>query len=91
MHDEVMAVEEKCDRRIELLTKSMKKCRKRARVDKIEDNDDEWVSSVLLHTEKTRVQVRFSYCRDYSMAVKRFVNTATLVILVNSIKRVFHK
>ena len=59
MHDEVMAVEEKCDRRIELLTQSVQKSRKRARiqVDRIEDDEEEWVSSVLLHAEQTRVKV----------------------------------
>lgn len=55
---EVNAVEEKCDRRIELLTQSIKKTRKRARIEPIEEDDEEWVPSVLLHAEQTKVKVR---------------------------------
>ena len=55
---EVNAVEEKCDRRIELLTQSIKKTRKRARIERIEEDDEEWVPSVLLHAEQTKVKVR---------------------------------
>ena len=54
---EVTAVEEKCDRRIELLTQSVKISRKRARVERIEEEDEEWVPSVFLHTEQTKVRV----------------------------------
>lgn len=54
---EVTAVEEKCDRRIELLTQSIKKTRKRARVERIEEDDEEWVPSVFLHAEQTKVKV----------------------------------
>lgn len=54
---EVTAVEEKCDRRIELLTQSIKKTRKRARIERIEEDDEEWVPSVFLHAEQTKVQV----------------------------------
>ena len=55
---EVNAVEEKCDRRIELLTQSIKKTRKRARIERIEEDDEEWVPSVFLHAEQTKVTVR---------------------------------
>ena len=54
---EVTAVEEKCDRRIELLTQSIKKNRKRARIERIEEDDEEWVPSVFLHAEQTKVKV----------------------------------
>ena len=54
---EVTAVEEKCDRRIELLTQSVKKSRKRARIERIEEDDEEWVPSVFLHAEQTKVRV----------------------------------
>ena len=54
---EVTAVEEKCDRRIELLTQSIKKTRKRARIERIEEDDEEWIPSVFLHAEQTKVQV----------------------------------
>ena len=50
-------MEEKCDRRIELLTQSIKKSRKRARIERIEEEDEEWVPSVFLHAEQTKVQV----------------------------------
>lgn len=54
---EVTAVEEKCDRRIELLTQSIKKTRKRARIERIEEDDEEWVPSVFLHAEQTKIRV----------------------------------
>lgn len=54
---EVTAVEEKCDRRIELLTQSVKISRKRARVERTEEDDEEWVSSVFLHAEQTKIRV----------------------------------
>lgn len=54
---EVSAVEEKCDRRIELLTQSIKKNRKRARVERIVEDDEEWVPSVFLHAEQSKVRV----------------------------------
>lgn len=54
---EVTAVEEKCDRRIELLTQSIKKTRKRARIERIDEDDEEWVPSVFLHAEQTKVRV----------------------------------
>ena len=40
-----------------MLTKSMKKSRKRKKVERIEDEEDSYVSSVLLHAEKTKVKV----------------------------------
>lgn len=54
---EVTAVEEKCDRRIELLTQSVKKTRKKARIERVVEDDEEWVPSVFLHAEQTKVRV----------------------------------
>ena len=55
---EVKAVEEKCDRRIELLTQSVKKSRKGARIERAEEDDEEWVPSVFLrHAEQAKVRV----------------------------------
>ena len=54
---EVTAVEEKCDRRIELLTQSIKKNRKRTRIERAEEDDEEWVPKVFLHTEQNKVKV----------------------------------
>jgi hypothetical protein len=57
IQEKVSAVEEKCDRRIELLAKSTKKTRKRARIERQEDEEEEWVPSVQLHAERVKVQV----------------------------------
>jgi len=54
---EVCAVEKTCDRRIELLTQSIKKTRKRTRIERLEEEDEEWVPSVFLHAEETKVRV----------------------------------
>ena len=54
---EVTAVEEKCDRRIELLTQSIKKNRKRTRIERAEEDDEEWVPKMFLHTEQNKVKV----------------------------------
>ncbi|XP_015772898.1 PREDICTED: kinesin-like protein KIF20A [Acropora digitifera] len=53
---EVTAVEEKCDRRIELLTQSIKKNRKRTRIERAEEDDEEWVPKMFLHTEQNKVK-----------------------------------
>ena len=55
--EEQQAIEEQCDKRIELLTKSVKKSRKRKKVERLQTDDDEYVSSVLLHAEKVKVKV----------------------------------
>ncbi|KAK2570806.1 Kinesin-like protein KIF20B [Acropora cervicornis] len=55
---EVTAVEEKCDRRIELLTQSIKKNRKRTRIERAEEDDEEWVPKMFLHTEQNKVKLR---------------------------------
>ena len=47
------------EKRMDLLTKSVKKSRKRPRVDRVEDDEDEWVSSVLLHKEQVKVKVKW--------------------------------
>ncbi len=58
LQEEQEILEEQCEKRIELLTKSMKKSRKRKKIDRIETEDDSYVSSVLLHAEKVKVKVR---------------------------------
>ena len=50
-------MEEMCERRIEMLTKSMKKARKKRKLDRLESEDD--VSNVLYQVEKARVKVCF--------------------------------
>ncbi|XP_022794646.1 kinesin-like protein KIF20A [Stylophora pistillata] len=52
---EVNTVEEKSDCRIEPLTQLVKKSRKRARIERAEDDDEEWVPSMFLHAEQTKV------------------------------------
>ncbi|XP_077992075.1 uncharacterized protein LOC144446196 [Glandiceps talaboti] len=64
LKEERLIVEEKCDKRIEMYTQSVKKTRKRARIDKIEDEEDEWVSSVLFHAEQVKVQEREAKIRE---------------------------
>ncbi|XP_048577376.1 kinesin-like protein KIF20B isoform X3 [Nematostella vectensis] len=54
VQETVKVVEEKCDRRIELLVRSVKKSRKRPRMDR--EDDEEWVPSVLLQSEKMKVK-----------------------------------
>lgn len=65
LQEEQQTLEEQCERRIEMLTKSMKKSRKRKKIDRIADDDDSYVSSVLLHAEKVKVKVRQTenHCR----------------------------
>eukprot|EP00794_Sanderia_malayensis_P000460 gene460-1102_t len=58
LQEEQQCLEEQCEKRIELLTKSMKKSRKRKKIDRIETEDDSYVSSVLLHAEKVKVKER---------------------------------
>ena len=53
--------EEKTDRKIELLTQSIKYNRKRRRISEEED-EDEMVSSVLLHAEQVKVTVSICIC-----------------------------
>ncbi|CAH1784367.1 unnamed protein product [Owenia fusiformis] len=54
LREEQMLIEEKAEKRIEMYTQSVKKSRKRARV--VEDDEDEYVSSIHLHAEKVKVQ-----------------------------------
>lgn len=48
--------EERLEKKIELL-KSFKSKEKKGSCDKMEDEEDEWVSSMLLHAEKVKVEV----------------------------------
>jgi len=58
LQEEQQTMEEQCERRIEMLTKSMKKSRKRKKIDRTEDEDDSYVSSILFHAEKVKVKER---------------------------------
>ena len=44
------------EKRMDLLTKSVKKSRKRPRIECIEDEDDEWVSSVSCTRNKLKLR-----------------------------------
>ncbi|CAB4013651.1 kinesin KIF20B isoform X1, partial [Paramuricea clavata] len=54
MVEEQRATEELYEKRMDILSQSVKKARKRPRVEHIEDDDDEWVSSVFLHAEQVK-------------------------------------
>ena len=51
------ATEELYEKRMDILSQSVKKARKRPRVERVEDDDDEWISSVVLHREQVKNQV----------------------------------
>ena len=67
MAEEQRATEELYEKRIDILTKSVKKARKRPRIERVEDDDDEWISSVFLHKEevKNKVFVK-THCNYYT-------------------------
>lgn len=53
-----MMAEEMMERKIKVLTDAWSsQKRKRPRQEVMEDEDDEWVSSILLHQEQVKVQV----------------------------------
>ncbi|XP_068698526.1 kinesin-like protein KIF20A isoform X2 [Montipora foliosa] len=66
---EVTAVEEKCDRRIELLTQSIKKNRKRTRLERTEEDDEEWVPNVFLHAEQNKVKEKQHVINDLNAKI----------------------
>ncbi|XP_015764855.1 PREDICTED: kinesin-like protein KIF20B [Acropora digitifera] len=66
---EVTAVEEKCDRRIELLTQSIKKNRKRTRIERAEEDDEEWVPKMFLHTEQNKVKEKQHIINDLNAKI----------------------
>ncbi len=69
--------EEVLEKRIEILTKSVRKSQRRQRVSALEifdDSKDEYVSSVLYHREQMRVKVKIK-----------------VIIMVGSCYRVKHK
>ncbi|XP_031556529.1 kinesin-like protein KIF20B [Actinia tenebrosa] len=74
IQEEVTAVEEKCERRIELLAKSIKKTRKRARIEKQEDEDEEWVPSVQLHAERVKVEELTAQVNELKSAIEEDEN-----------------
>ena len=57
MMEEQRATEELYEKRMDILSQSVKKARKRPRVERIEDDDDEWISSVVLHKEQVKNKV----------------------------------
>jgi hypothetical protein len=57
MVEEQRATEELYEKRMDILSQSVKKARKRPRIEHIEDDDDEWVSSVFLHAEQVKNKV----------------------------------
>ena len=57
MVEEQRATEELYEKRIDILSQSVKKAKKRPRIERIEDDDDEWISSVVLHREQVRNKV----------------------------------
>ena len=59
---EVTTVEEKCDRRIELLTQ-------KARIERVEEDDEEWVPSVFLHAEQVKVQEKEHVVKDLNAKI----------------------
>ncbi|XP_066278070.1 kinesin-like protein KIF20B isoform X2 [Branchiostoma lanceolatum] len=62
-------IEEKWEKRIEMYSQSIKKSRKRARVDRVQDEEEEWVSSVLLHAEQVKVKERDEQIKDLTIQV----------------------
>ena len=56
-----MINEEMYEKRLEMYEKSVKKPRKRPHIETV-DTDDEFVSSLLLHAEQSKVQVKSSHC-----------------------------
>ncbi|XP_035674000.1 kinesin-like protein KIF20B isoform X1 [Branchiostoma floridae] len=62
-------IEEKWEKRIEMYSQSIKKSRKRARVDRVQDEEEEWVSSVLLHAEQVKVKERDEQIKDLTIQI----------------------
>ncbi|XP_064631410.1 kinesin-like protein KIF20B isoform X2 [Lineus longissimus] len=56
MEEQRYQAEERADQKLTLYMASIKKTRKRARLDRFQDDDDEYVSTVILHQEKVKVQ-----------------------------------
>ncbi|XP_064636919.1 kinesin-like protein KIF20B [Lineus longissimus] len=56
MEEQRYQAEERADQKLKLYMASIKKTRKRARLDRFQDDDDEYVSTVVLHQEKVKVQ-----------------------------------
>ena len=67
MEEQKENLEDLCDKRIELLTKTVNKCRKRK---KVSDDDDDYVSSVFLHAEKMRCKVRNATIDQFTNILK---------------------
>ena len=67
--------EEMMEKRIKIITDSIAtNPRKRPRKDIMEDEDDEWVSSILLHQEKIKVQVNSGFRLLKQTKLSKFLN-----------------
>jgi hypothetical protein len=67
--------EEMMEKRIKIITDSIAtNPRKRPRKDVMEDEDDEWVSSILLHQEKIKVQVNSGFRLLKQTKLSKFLN-----------------
>ena len=67
--------EEMMEKRIKIITDSIvTNPRKRPRKDVMEDEDDEWVSSILLHQEKIKVQVNSEFRLLKQTKLSKFPN-----------------
>ena len=75
MAEEQRATEELYEKRIDILTKSVKKARKRPRIERVEDDDDEWISSVFLHKEEVKNKV--------------FVKHTAIIIQILQVNKIF--
>ena len=68
--------EEMMEKRIKIITDSIAtNPRKRPRKDVMEDEDDEWVSSILLHQEKIKVQVNSGFRLLKQTKLSKFLNS----------------
>jgi hypothetical protein len=67
--------EEMMEKRIKIITDSIAtNPRKRPRKDVMEDEDDEWVSSILLHQEEIKVQVNSGFRLLKQTKLSKFLN-----------------
>ncbi|XP_033632959.1 kinesin-like protein KIF20B isoform X3 [Asterias rubens] len=74
MEEERMINEEMYEKRLEMYEKSVKKPRKRPHIETV-DTDDEFVSSLLLHAEQSKVQEREKTIRSLRGDVQKLKDT----------------
>ena len=69
------------EKRIKIITDSIvTNPRKRPRKDVMEDEDDEWVSSILLHQEKVKVQVNSGFRLLKQTKLSKFLNRVGVMV-----------